>query len=104
MATEPTSPTENTKASDQPIVSGREYIPVMIGGLRKCIEAAFTHHDDFMDTFWDGWRDSGIWELHECYMASERTKIVVLRDDGGFISNAISTDQFISWVERVSSR
>jgi len=99
---------EPNKPDDVPsvdsIVTGREYIPVMLGGLRKCIESAFTHEADFLDTFWRGWREGGIWELHECYMAGERTKIVVLRDDGGFITNTISTDKFISWVERVSSR
>jgi hypothetical protein len=97
----------NKPPTDAPlhgIVTGRECVPLMIGGLRKCIEAAFTYHDEFMDTFWCGWRDNGIWELHECYMASERTKIVVLREDGGFITNTISTDKFIAWVELVSSR
>ena len=95
---------DTTVPSVHDMVTGRDYIPVMLGGLRKCIEAAFTHHDEFLDTFWSGWRDNGIWELHECYMASKRTKIVVLREDGGFVTNTISTDKFIVWVELVSSR
>lgn len=72
----------------------------MIVGLRRCIGAAFEHEESFLDRFWNGWRIN-MTGLHECYMASERTKIVVLRNDGGFATTSISTDDFLLWVDSV---
>ncbi|WP_417459176.1 hypothetical protein [Kordiimonas sp.] len=91
---------EYVKADESLAGNDRRYIPVMLSGLSRCIETAFVHSESFLDEFWPKWREGGIEGLHECYMASERTKIVVMREDGGFITQAISTQDFICWVER----
>jgi hypothetical protein len=90
--------TENTAGQSAP-VDRPCYPSLVVAGLRRYITAAFDHHDDFLARFWPS---EHIQELHECYMASERTKLVVMFTDGSFVTNCISTDEFISWAESVN--
>lgn len=84
------------------VVTQRDYVPSMLGGIQRCVEVALKNHDAFLDEFWLNWRDNGVLELHNCYVGSERTLILVRMESGGLTSNTISNGKFISWVESVS--
>lgn len=66
----------------------------LLNGLRRYIGAAFEHEDEFVERFIG---KAGV-ELQECYMASERTKLVYMTtEDGGLWTDTISTHDFIAW-------
>lgn len=67
--------------------------------LNGYIRAAFDNEEQFLERFWGG---GGSPELLECYMASERTRIVCLVSSGDHIGDTIRTDEFIQWCEQVA--
>lgn len=68
----------------------------LIDLLSATIQRAFDNETLFLQRFWDG--DEGN-ELLECYMASERTRIAVLMEDGTTVTTTIKTDEFLDWAE-----
>ena len=56
----------------------------------------FDNEDDFLADLTDGFQDA---ELLECYMASERTKIVVLTNEGQHITTTIPTAEITAWCD-----
>jgi hypothetical protein len=80
------------------------YADVVVAGLSRYIGAAFKYEEEFLAKFWCGkTRNLSQTELHECYMASERTRIVVIVEDGLMCTAFISTQEFIAWVEGMLS-
>lgn len=64
--------------------------------LAKYCGCAFEHEEEFLETFCHGMTAV---DLLECYMASDRCKIIFLVDSGTTISNTISTTKFMSWCD-----
>ncbi len=56
----------------------------------------FDNEGDFLADLTDGFQDA---ELLECYMASERTKIVVLTHEGQHITTIIPTMEVLHWCD-----
>ena len=63
--------------------------------VARHIQAAFDNAGDFMERFLP---DHDWEELAECYMASERTRIVFINTSGAPITTTIRTSEFINWV------
>ena len=64
-------------------------------GIRRYISAAFEHEASFMERF----APTVLGELNECYMASERTRVVFVLDTGQHVGDYIRTDEFMDWVD-----
>jgi len=64
--------------------------------LFKYTNCAFEYEDEFLATFC---KDMKAADLLECYMASDRCKIIFVLDSGTTISNTVSTTKFMSWCE-----
>lgn len=64
--------------------------------LSKYIGCAFENEEEFLETFCSGMTAV---DLLECYMGSERCKIIFLVASGTTISNTISTTKFMSWCD-----
>jgi len=64
--------------------------------LSKYVNCAFEHEDEFLETFC---KDMKATDLLECYMASDRCKIIFLLESGTTISNTISTTKFMAWCD-----
>ena len=64
--------------------------------LERLITYAFDNEAGFINEFFP---DTGPdWSLERCYLASERTEIALIHDDGSLIETTIPTLNFISWV------
>lgn len=64
--------------------------------LSRYIATAFDNEDDFLCHFLGG---EYCEELIECYMASERTRVVFLDNHGCHITATIPTDDFMAWCD-----
>ena len=64
--------------------------------LSLYIIKVFDNEGDFLADLTEGFQDA---ELLECYMASERTKIVVLAHEGQHITTTIPTAEVIAWCD-----
>ena len=62
----------------------------------KYTNCAFENEEEFLDAFC---KDMKATDLLECYMASDRCKIIFLLESGTTISNTISTTKFMAWCE-----
>lgn len=56
----------------------------------------FDNEGEFLADMTEGFED---WELLECYMASERTKIVMLDVDGQHVTTTLSTLEVLHWCD-----
>lgn len=73
-----------------------DYIQPMLNGLKRCISTAYDHESQFLKRFLPSEVDA---ELAGVYMASVSTKVFVVKNGHLIVEDAISTDQFIEWVE-----
>lgn len=69
---------------------------VLTNLLSLYICKVFDNEEDFLTDLTDGLRDC---ELLECYMASERTKIVVVDHDGQHITTTVPTAKVAAWCD-----
>lgn len=64
--------------------------------LSKYVNCAFEYEDEFLETFCKGMKAT---DLLECYMASDRCKLIFVLESGTTIGNTISTTKFMTWCE-----
>jgi hypothetical protein len=64
--------------------------------LSTYIDTAFTHEDDFLQTFCEGMSAT---DLMECHMGPNRTRITVVVASGTQINHSVSTTKFMMWCE-----
>lgn len=78
----------------------KNYIQLMLAGMSHCIQTAYLHSESFREHFCKNWCNNIEFELDQVYMASERTKVTVCTVEGVLVTDCISTEDFITWVEK----